>query len=65
MQKSQRETKRADLTIKEAAYLASVSYWWLWERVGKKDGPPFKRRGRLIILPRAEFLAWISQPEIN
>jgi hypothetical protein len=55
-----RPDKRRDLTIKEGAYYLSVSYYWLWRRVGTKDGPPFKKRGRLVILPRDEFIAWAA-----
>jgi hypothetical protein len=55
-----RQDKRRDLTIKEAAWCLSVSYYWLWRRIGTKEGPLFKKRGRLVILPREGFVAWAA-----
>jgi hypothetical protein len=55
-----RPDKHRDLTIKEAAWYLSVSYYWLWRRIGTEGGPPFKRRDRLVILPREEFIAWAA-----
>lgn len=52
------------LRLKEAANIMAVSYMWLYMRVGKKGGPPHKRRGGMIVLPRDEFIKWSEQDYI-
>lgn len=52
------------LKPKQAAALAGMSPWMLYRRIGKVAGPPTKRRGRYIYLPREEFLAWAAQDVI-
>jgi predicted DNA-binding transcriptional regulator AlpA len=58
------DPRGAFLSLKEAAYLMGVTYKWLWDRIGKPNGPPFKKRGKLIKLPRDEFSEWSKQDEI-
>lgn len=50
-----------DLTIKEAAAIVGMHWMWLYRRIGKRGGPPFKRRGRSIKIPREEFHKWNEQ----
>jgi excisionase family DNA binding protein len=54
-----------EVTVKQAAHLINVSYWWLWQRIGKKGGPPYRKRGRLIKIPRDELIAWAKQPKVS
>lgn len=51
----------ADLTIKEAAQIVGMGEMWLYRRIGKRGGPPFKRRGRYLKFPREEFQKWADQ----
>lgn len=47
------------LRIKEAADVLSVTYLWLYKRVARGDGPPgVKRRGKMFLIPRDEFIEW-------
>lgn len=49
------------IRLKEAAYIVNMGPHWLWQRIGKRHGPPFVRRGRHILFPLEEFKKWASQ----
>jgi hypothetical protein len=53
-----------EVSVEEAAHLIHRSHWWLRKRIGKKNGPPIRRRGRKIQIPTEEFLEWAKQPKI-
>ena len=57
--------QRPYLTLKEAAPLTGMGVEWLWKRVGRKNGPPYVKRGRKIFLPRKEFEEWNKQKIIR
>lgn len=60
------KTDRLDeLSLKEAAYFLNRSKWWLRERVGRKDGPPYRRRGTKYQFPRDELTQWASQQRVK
>jgi predicted DNA-binding transcriptional regulator AlpA len=52
------------LTIKQGAAIVGMNQRWLYDRIGKKGGPPYKRRGRYIKLPREKFIVWAEQDVI-
>lgn len=52
---------RENLCIKEAADYLGVSYWWMRRRIADPDGPPSFRNGKLIRIPRDEFVDWANQ----
>lgn len=51
------------LTLKQAAAEIEESVWWLYKRVGKKGGPPFKMRGKRYRFERAALLEWANQDQ--
>ena len=53
--------ERQYFSIKEGAVIAEASTAFLYKRIGKPDGPPYKRRGYKILLPKDEFLVWVQQ----
>lgn len=62
---SDRLNERRFITAKEAAYYLDVSYMWLWQRLGKPNGPPAQKIGNRWKIPRQEFIEWARQPIIN
>ena len=50
-----------DLSLKEAAAIVGMHWMWLYRRIGKPKGPPYKKRGGRIKIPRAAFLQWNEQ----
>lgn len=56
---------RPFLTLKEAAPLVGMSMWFIYDRIGKKNGPPFVKRGNRIKFPRDKFMEWAEQPIIK
>lgn len=55
--------KKRYLTVKEAARLHGTRERFLYNRVGIEGGPPYRRRGRIILFPTWEFIQWSEQPE--
>ena len=55
--------KKRYLTIKEAAEIAGVHRNFLYTRIGKPGGPPYRKRGSVYRLPTYEFVMWSEQPE--
>ncbi len=53
--------ERDYLTVKEAAGLIQMSACWLYLKIQYNAGPPSKRRGGRILIPRKEFRAWAAQ----
>lgn len=51
------------LTVKEAAELHGVCADFIYKRIGKEGGPPYRRRGRVYRFPTFEFVQWSEQPE--
>jgi predicted DNA-binding transcriptional regulator AlpA len=49
------------LSIKEAAPMTGMGTRWLWDRIGKRGGPPFVKRGRRILFIKDEFLKWAEK----
>ena len=37
-----------DLSLKEAAAIVGMHWMWLYRRIGKPKGPPYKKRGGRI-----------------
>lgn len=56
--------KKRYLTIKEAAEIAGVHQNFLYTRIGKIGGPPYRKRGRVYRLPTYEFILWSESPEV-
>ena len=50
---------------KQAAYLMGMSVRSLYRRLHGEDAPPFKRRGKLFLMPRQEFDEWVSREVIE
>jgi hypothetical protein len=57
--------KKRFLTVKEASTLLGVCDRFLYIRMGKPDGPPAHKRGRVWRIPTYEFLVWADRPAIN
>lgn len=57
--------ERGYISVKEAARYLDVTYQFLWERLGTKDGPPAQKIGSRWKLPKEEFLKWAKQPVIR
>lgn len=53
------------LTPKRGAHLAGISVRSLYTHLRGPNPPPFKRRGLLYLLPKAEFIAWATQDVIE
>ena len=56
------------LTVKEATAIVGMSEFALYRRVSEqwtKLRPPFVRRGRTILFPKAAFMEWAQQKEIQ
>ncbi len=53
--------ERENLTVKEAAGLIQMSASWLYLKIQYNVGPPIKKRGGRIFIPRHEFLEWAAQ----
>ena len=49
------------LTLKQAAPLTGMGIRWLWDRLGKRGGPPYFKRGRRILFQQDEFEEWCRQ----
>lgn len=45
-------------SVKEAADYYRVSINWLYHQARKPNGPPVVRIGRLMRIPRDEFMEW-------
>lgn len=56
---------RPFLSVKEGAEILGVNPYFIYERIGRKNGPPYKKRGSKIVLPREEFLVWADQKIIK
>lgn len=52
------------LTVKEAAELAGVHQNFIYLRLGKPEGPPYRKRGRVYRIPTYEYLLWMEQPAV-
>lgn len=50
------------LTVKQAAELHGVCTDFIYDRIGKPGGPPYRKRGRVYRLPTYEFIMWSEQP---
>jgi len=59
------QPQRPFLSIKEAAPLTGMGERWLWRRIGRKNGPPFVKRGKRIFFPRDQFEEWNKQKIIR
>lgn len=60
------KTDRLDeLSLKQAAYYVNVSVKWMRRRLGKKDGPPYRRRGKKYKFPREELIQWATQQKVK
>jgi excisionase family DNA binding protein len=53
------------LTVKEGAYIVGLSYGALYLRLTGVNPPPYVRRGKRWLLPRAEFQKWAEQKVIK
>ena len=53
------------LTPKRGAHLAGMSVRSLYERLRGPNPPPYKRRGKLWLLPIQEFTEWASRTVIE
>lgn len=60
----EREPNREHLTVKEAAFLIDMSVEWLYNKIRTNTGPPVKKRGCRILIPRDKFNEWASQDVI-
>jgi len=56
-----RAPERDHLTVKEAAGMIEMSAAWLYLKIQYNVGPPIKKRGGRIFLPRHDFLAWAAK----
>jgi len=45
--------------------LTGMGERWLWRRIGRKNGPPFVKRGKRIFFPRDQFEEWNKQKIIR
>jgi len=54
-----------ELSLRQAAHYVNMSVYWLRDRVGRKDGPPDRRRGKVFKFPREEFTAWACQQKVK
>lgn len=52
------------LTVKEAAEIAGVCTDFIYDRLGKDNGPPYRKRGRVYRLPTFEFICWSESSEV-
>lgn len=52
------------ISLKEAAHYLDMSYVRLWERIGKKNGPPAQKIGGRWKIPKDKFIEWAKQPVI-
>lgn len=50
--------KKKNLTLKEAADVMGVHPNFLYTRIGKPNGPPYRKRGRVYRIPAWDFLKW-------
>jgi predicted DNA-binding transcriptional regulator AlpA len=55
--------RRRYLSVKEGAEIAGVCTKFIYDRIGTKAGPPYRKRGRVYRLPTYEFIQWSEQPE--
>jgi len=56
--------ERDDLLPKQAAAEIGMSLGWLYQKLREGNGPRHRRRGRLILITRADLAEWDSQEVI-
>lgn len=52
------------LSPKQGAAAAGLSVSALYQRLKGPNPPPHKRRGRIYVLPRKEFMEWAERDNI-
>lgn len=57
--------ERKDLLPKQAAAEIGMSIQWLYKRLREGKGPPYRKRGRLILIRREDLLEWDKRPVIR
>lgn len=50
------------LTVKQAIPLSKLGRNGFYELLGTRRGPPIKRVGRRILIPKQAFLRWLITP---
>lgn len=53
-----------DLLPKQAAAEIGMSVQWLYQKIKEGKGPRSRRRGRLILIKRADLREWDAQAVI-
>ena len=58
------QVEREDLLPKQAAAIIGMSLGWLYQKIREGNGPKYRKRGRLILIRRADLEEWDSQEVI-